>query len=75
MVNLPLYDLDARASVISECEMRIVVALDELNVKNIPDSAPSCPKVIVTVGYIRPKMVERTVFSVIKNVRFQEVEK
>ena len=75
MVNLPLYDLDARASVISECEMRIVVALDELNVKNILDCNSSCLKVIVTVRYIRPKMVERTVFSVIKIVRFQEVEK
>ena len=78
MVNVPLYDSlgpDARAFVISECEMRIVVAFDELNVKNILDSAPPCLKVIVTVRDIRPKMVEEADSLDIKIVRFHEVEK
>ena len=78
MVNVPLYDFlgpDARAFVISNCEMRIVVAFDELNVKNILDSAPPCLKVIVTVRDIRPKMVEEADSLDIKIVRFHEVEK
>lgn len=78
MVNVPLYDSlgpDARAFVISECEMRIVVAFDEMNVKNILDSAPPCLKVIVTVKDVRPKMVEEADSLDIKIVRFHEVEK
>jgi len=78
MVSIPLYDSlgpDARSFVISECEMRIVVAFDEVNVKHILDSAPPCLKVIVTVRDIRPKMVEEADSLDIKIVRFHEVEK
>jgi long-subunit acyl-CoA synthetase (AMP-forming) len=65
MVNVPLYDSlgpEARSFVISECEMRIVVAFDEVspqhgaplptrslqaNVRSILSSAPACLKVTI----------------------------
>ena len=78
MVTVPLYDSlgpDARAFVIAECDMRIIVAFDELNVKNILDSAPPCLKVIVTVRDVKPRMVQEADSLGIKIVRFQEVEK
>jgi len=78
MVTVPLYDSlgpDARSFVISQCEMRIVVAYDEDNVKNILDSAPPCLKVIVTVRDIKPRMVEEADSLGLKIVRFSEVEK
>ena len=78
MVTVPLYDSlgpDARAFVISEGEVRIVVAFDEVNVKNILDSAPPCLKVIVTVRDVKPRMVEEADSLGIKIVRFNEVEK
>eukprot|EP00092_Neocalanus_flemingeri_P012319 GFUD01013279.1.p1 GENE.GFUD01013279.1~~GFUD01013279.1.p1 ORF type:complete len:666 (+),score=116.54 GFUD01013279.1:120-2117(+) len=78
MVTVPLYDSlgpDARAFVITECEMRIIVAFDEVNVKNILDSAPPCLKVIVTVRDVKPRMVEEADSLGIKIVRFHEVEK
>merc|ERR1712107_572523 len=58
MVNVPLYDSlgpEARAFVISECEMRIIVAFDESNLRSILSSAPACLKVIVTVRDVKPR--------------------
>ena len=78
MVNVPLYDSlgpNARAFVIKECEMRVIVAHDEINVKNILDSAQACLKVIVTVEDINPRLVEEADGLGIKIVRFQDVEK
>ena len=78
MVSVPLYDSlgpDARSFVISQCEMRVVVAYDEDNVKNILDSAPPCLKVIVTVKDIRPRMVEEADSVGLKIVRLSEIEK
>ena len=78
MVTVPLYDglgPDARSFVIAHCDMKIVVAFDEENVKNILDSVPPCLKVIVTVRDIRPRMVEEADSLGLKIVRFSEVEK
>ena len=77
MVNVPLYDglgPNARAFVIKECEMRLIVAYDEINVKNILDSAHTCLKVIVTVEDINPRLVEEADGLGIKIVRFKDVE-
>lgn len=78
MVNVPLYDSlgpEARSFVISQCEMRIVVAFDEANVRNTLSSAPACLKVIVTVRDVKPRLVEEAGGLGIKVVRFSEVEK
>jgi len=78
MVNVPLYDSlgpEARSYVISECEMRIIVAFDEVNVRNILSSAPPCLKVIVTVRDVKPRLVEEAGTLGLKVVRFSEVEK
>jgi len=78
MVNVPLYDSlgpEARAFVMAECEMRIVVAFDEANVRSILTSAPSCLKVIVTVRDVKPRLVEEADSLGLKVVRFSEVEK
>jgi len=78
MVNVPLYDSlgpDARGFVISECEMRIIVAFDESNLRSILSSAPACLKVIVTVRDVKPRLVEEADSLGIKVVRFSEVEK
>ena len=77
MVNVPLYDSlgpDARAFVIKECEMRIVVAYDEVNVRNVLDSAQVCLKVIVTVKDVNPRLVEEADSLGIKIVRFDDIE-
>jgi len=78
MVNVPLYDSlgpEARGFVISECEMRIIVAFDESNLRSILSSAPACLKVIVTVRDVKPRLVEEADSLGIKVVRFSEVEK
>ena len=49
---------DARSVVIKDCEMRLVVAFDEVNVRNILDSSQPCLKVIVTVRDVKPRLVE-----------------
>ena len=38
--------------------MRLVVAFDEVNVRNILDSSQPCLKVIVTVRDVKPRLVE-----------------
>lgn len=78
MVNVPLYDSlgpEARSFVIAECEMRIVVAFDEANVRSILSSAPACLKVIVTVRDVKPRLVAEADSLGLKVVRFSEVEK
>ena len=77
MVNVPLYDSlgpDARAFVIKECEMRLIVAFDEVNVRNVLDSAQDCLKVIVTVKDVQPRLVEEADSLGIKIVRFLDIE-
>jgi len=77
MVTVPLYDglgLDARAFVIKECEMKIIVAYDEFNVRNILDSTQECLKVIVTVQDVNPRLVEEADNLGIKIVRFADIE-
>ena len=78
MVNVPLYDSlgpDARSVVIKDCEMRVVVAFDEVNVRNILDSSQPCLKVIVTVRDVKPRLVEEADSLSIKIVRFEDIEK
>ena len=77
MVNVPLFDSlgpDARAFVIKECEMRLIVAYDEVNVRNILDSAQDSLKVIVTVNDVNPRLVEEADGLGIKIVRFLDIE-
>ena len=77
MVNVPLFDSlgpDARAFVIRECEMRLIVAYDEFSVRNILDSAQDSLKVIVTVVDVSPRLVEEADGLGIKIVRFLDIE-
>ena len=77
MVNVPLFDSlgpDARAFVIKECEMRLIVAYDEVSVRNILDSAQDSLKVIVTVVDVSPRLVEEADGLGIKIVRFLDIE-
>ena len=60
---------------IKDCEMRLVVAFDEVNVRNILDSSQPCLKVIVTVRDVKPKLVEEADSLGIKIVRFEDIEK
>ena len=66
---------DARSVVIKDCEMRLVVAFDEVNVRNILDSSQPCLKVIVTVRDVQPRLVEEADSLGIKIVRFEDIEK
>lgn len=78
MVLVPLYDSlgpDARSYVLSQCEMRLIIAFDEDNVTNILNSAPPCLKVIVTIKDVKPRIVEEATSLGLKIVRFHEVEK
>ena len=78
MILVPLYDSlgpDARSYVISECEMRLVIAQDEESLTNILNSAPPCLKVIVTIKDVKPRIVEEATSLGLKIVRFVEIEK
>jgi len=78
MVLVPLYDSlgpDARSYVLSQCEMRLIIAHDEDSVTNILNSAPPCLKVIVTIKDVKPRIVEEATSLGLKIVRFHEVEK
>jgi len=79
MVSIPLYDSlgsEARAFVITECDMRVVVLYDEESAKNLLDSnPPSCLKVVITIKDIRPRLVEEADAKGIKVLRLTEVEK
>ena len=78
MILVPLYDSlgpDARSFVISECEMRLVIAHDEESLTNILNSAPPCLKVIVTIKDVKPRIVEEATSLGLKIVRFVEIEK
>lgn len=79
MVSVPLYDslgAEARAFVMAQCDMRVVVVFNEENVVNLLDSSPPpCLKVVITVRDIRPRLVEEADARGIKVVRFTEVEK
>ena len=78
MILVPLYDSlgpDARSFVISQCEMRLVIAHDEESLTNILNSAPPCLKVIVTIKDVKPRIVEEATSLGLKIVRFVEIEK
>lgn len=78
MILVPLYDSlgpDARSYVISQCEMRLVIAHDEESLTNILNSAPPCLKVIVTIKDVKPRIVEEATSLGLKIVRFVEIEK
>ena len=54
--------------------MRLIMAFDEVNVRNVLESAQDCLKVIVTVKDVQPRLVEEADSLGIKIVRFLDIE-